>query len=86
MLDQTLASRPADPPSALPTPVPTEAPVAAAWPSLDELSMIYIHRVLEQAGGNKTKAALTLGMARRTLERILARARKGRSPAMHTRV
>ena len=61
-------------------------PTAHDWPSLDDVSMCYIRTVLSHVGGNKAKAARILGMARRTLERILTRAKKGRSPAMHTRV
>jgi len=45
------------------------------WPTLDVLRLRYIHRVLERARGNKTRAADTLGIDRRTLNRILSRER-----------
>jgi Fis family transcriptional regulator, factor for inversion stimulation protein len=45
------------------------------WPSLDVLRLRYIAKVLERAGGNKTRAADILGIDRRTLNRILARER-----------
>ena len=45
------------------------------WPSLDVLRLRYINKVLEKAGGNKTRAADILGIDRRTLNRILSRER-----------
>ena len=45
------------------------------WPTLDVLRLRYIARVLEQNGGNKTRAADMLGIDRRTLNRILSRER-----------
>jgi ActR/RegA family two-component response regulator len=51
------------------------------WPSLDVLRLRYIARVLERAGGNKTKAADMLGIDRRTLNRILARERAKKAAA-----
>lgn len=45
------------------------------WPCLDVLRLRYIARVLEHTGGNKTHAAMCLGIDRRTLNRILARER-----------
>ncbi|MBK8011455.1 MAG: sigma-54-dependent Fis family transcriptional regulator [Deltaproteobacteria bacterium] len=40
-------------------------------PSLEDLERRYIHRVLAAVGGNKTQAALVLGLDRRTLYRKL---------------
>src|SRR5262249_54232809 len=54
------------------------------WPTLDELSLDYIHRVLEHEGGSKGRAAAVLGIDRRTLDRILSKVRKGRVPSMQT--
>ncbi len=51
------------------------------WPSLDVLRLRYIARVLERAGGNKTRAADMLGIDRRTLNRILARERRKQAAA-----
>jgi two-component system, NtrC family, response regulator AtoC len=55
-------------------------PPAAAGPalpgprmSLEEVKQWYVHRVLEEAGGNKQRAAELLGVDRRTLYRLLAR-------------
>jgi DNA-binding protein Fis len=57
----------------------------ADWPTLDELSLSYLHRVIEHAKGNKTKAAEMLGIDRRTVSRILAKFKKhGRTPTMQT--
>jgi DNA-binding NtrC family response regulator len=39
------------------------------WPTLAELERRYINRVLQRTGGNKTQAAVILGVARRTLQR-----------------
>jgi hypothetical protein len=51
------------------------------WPTLDVLRLRYIARVLEQNGGNKTRAADMLGIDRRTLNRILARERAKKEAA-----
>lgn len=51
------------------------------WPTLDVLRLRYIDRVLERAGGNKTRAADMLGIDRRTLNRILARERAKKAMA-----
>src|SRR5689334_8271896 len=40
-------------------------PIDSDWPTLDELSLRYLHRVIEHARGNKTKAAEVLGIDRR---------------------
>jgi ActR/RegA family two-component response regulator len=49
------------------------------------MSMRYVFEVLMRVGDNKSRAARLLGVDRRTLGRILARARTGRCPSMHTR-
>jgi DNA-binding NtrC family response regulator len=56
------------------------APPAAGGPalpapgmSLEAVKRWYVHRVLEEAGGNKQRAAEMLGVDRRTLYRLLAR-------------
>jgi hypothetical protein len=56
----------------------------ADWPTLDELSLRYMQRVLAHTRGNKTKAAELLGIDRRTVTRILAQVAQGRTPTMHT--
>jgi ActR/RegA family two-component response regulator len=64
---------------------PTEAPIDADWPTLDELSLRYLHRVIAHSNGNKTKAAEVLGIDRRTVSRILAKVSKnGKTPTMQT--
>jgi two-component system response regulator AtoC len=44
------------------------------WPTLDELQRRYIERVLAYTGQNKTSAATILGIDRRTIQRLAARA------------
>jgi DNA-binding NtrC family response regulator len=76
------------------TPTPAAAPAShhngadpldADWPTLDELSLRYLHRVIEHAKGNKTKAAEMLGIDRRTVSRILTKVSKqGKTPTMQT--
>ena len=77
------------------TPLATPAPshqdpqsppaIDADWPTLDELSLRYLHRVIEHARGNKTKAAEMLGIDRRTVSRILTKVSKqGKTPTMQT--
>jgi ActR/RegA family two-component response regulator len=62
-----------------------DAPIDADWPTLDELSLRYLHRVIAHAKGNKTKAAEVLGIDRRTVSRILAKVGKnGKPPTMQT--
>lgn len=71
-----------------PQPATAAQPPAALdddWPTLDELSLRYLHRVIEHAKGNKTKAAEVLGIDRRTVSRILSKAsRQGKPPTMQT--
>jgi len=57
------------PVSAIPTPPPP--PEATAGESLAELEKRNILAALAAAGGNKSKAALALGISRRTLHRKL---------------
>jgi DNA-binding NtrC family response regulator len=59
-------------------------PLALDWPTLDELSIRYLQRVLERTGGNKTRAADILGIDRRTVLRILDKVSKGKVPSMQT--
>jgi DNA-binding NtrC family response regulator len=67
-----------------PAPQPP-APLDDDWPTLDELSLRYLHRVIEHSKGNKTKAAEVLGIDRRTVSRILSKAmRQGKPPTMQT--
>jgi len=56
-------------------PPATEDTIADDWPSLDVLCLRYIAAVIEQSGGDKTRAADVLGIERRSLNRILARER-----------
>src|SRR6185312_14312582 len=78
--------------SSTPAPAPAAASVHtgadaldADWPTLDELSLRYLHRVIEHAKGNKTKAAEMLGIDRRTVSRILTKVSKqGKTPTMQT--
>jgi DNA-binding NtrC family response regulator len=63
----------------------TPAAIDGDWPTLDELSLRYLHRVIEHARGNKTKAAEMLGIDRRTVSRILTKVSKqGKTPTMQT--
>jgi len=59
-------------------------PLDTDWPTLDELSLRYLHRVIEHAKGNKTRAAEMLGIDRRTVSRILAKVERGKTPTMQT--
>jgi Fis family transcriptional regulator, factor for inversion stimulation protein len=59
-----------------------EAPsggIDADWPTLDVLESRYIDRVLARTHGNKTSAANILGIDRRTIQRLFARAEQGKS-------
>ena len=52
-----------------------EQVVNAAGPmTLDELTMAYVHRVLERTGNNKKRTARLLGVDRRTIQRWLGEA------------
>ena len=66
---------PEDLPDALrserPTPPPGPAPDTSDRPSLAELERRYASQVLQETGGNKTRAAEILGIDRKTLYRIL---------------
>jgi ActR/RegA family two-component response regulator len=65
---------------------PDERLAAGDWPTLDVLRMSYIHRAIEHTGRNKTRAAVLLGIDRRTLNRILARERARKAAAERGRV
>jgi DNA-binding NtrC family response regulator len=55
-------------------PPPTDGPaLPARGMSLEAVKRWYVHRALEEAGGNKQRAAEMLGVDRRTLYRLLAR-------------
>jgi|SRR5580658_630189 DNA-binding NtrC family response regulator len=56
---------------------PPVGPVAEEWPTLAALQRRYIDRVLARTGGNRTRAAELLGIARRSMTRILSRERSG---------
>jgi two-component system response regulator AtoC len=60
------------PTSVTPLPMPPAVdPLVADHPTLDELSRRYAERVLRDSGGNKTRAAESLGIDRKTLSRLL---------------
>jgi DNA-binding NtrC family response regulator len=73
----TLASSETLLPDDLPAHVRGEEERAPRLPApgmtLDEVKRWYVHKVLEEAGGNKLRAADLLGIDRRTLYRILER-------------
>jgi DNA-binding NtrC family response regulator len=78
------SSTPAPAPAAASAPHGAES-LDGDWPTLDELSLRYLHRVIEHAKGNKTKAAEMLGIDRRTVSRILTKVSKqGKTPTMQT--
>ena len=54
-------------------------PMTEEWPTLALLSRHYIDRVLQHTGGNKTRAAVVLGIDRRTLNRMFARERAAKA-------
>jgi DNA-binding NtrC family response regulator len=65
---------PDDLPADVRGPAETTMPVAPpARLTLEELKHWYVARILDEAGGNKARAAEMLGIDRRTLYRILAR-------------
>jgi Fis family transcriptional regulator len=79
-----MMTSPALSPSPLPLASPTDS-LDEDWPTLDELSLRYLHRVIAHAKGNKTKAAELLGIDRRTVSRILGKVGKhGKTPTMQT--
>ena len=61
--------------------VQTQTRIDDDWPTLDELSLRYLHRVMDRTRGNKTKAAEILGIDRRTVIRILAKVRRDQEAA-----
>jgi DNA-binding NtrC family response regulator len=68
-----------------PSPASPTDSLDEGWPTLDELSLRYLHRVIAHSKGNKTKAAELLGIDRRTVSRILGKVDKnGKTPTMQT--
>ncbi len=67
---------PEDLPASLQHPAPVDVLAAAAERemTLDELTMAYVHRVLERTGNNKKRTARLLGVDRRTIQRWLGEA------------
>src|SRR5580692_8600667 len=57
---------------ATPRPSANARSLEAEWPSLADLKLGYIERAIAHTRGNKTHAAVLLGIDRRTLNRILA--------------
>ncbi len=51
------------------------------WPTIQVISRRYIDQVLARTNNNKTRAAVILGIDRRTLNRILARERAKKAAA-----
>jgi DNA-binding NtrC family response regulator len=63
-----------DLPQEIRSPVRVAAPdLLADRPTLEELKQLYIQRVLEESGGNVSRAATVLGVDRRSLYRMLQR-------------
>ena len=82
---------PPPPPSEPPAPsAPTpgawspETPIDDGWPTLDEITLRYVVRVLDHLHDNKTRAADLLGVDRRTVSRLAAAARAGAKPVIQT--
>jgi hypothetical protein len=59
--------------------------MAGDWPTLDELSLRYIRRVVDRQQGNQARVAAVLGVDPRTVTRVLTKVRSGRVPSMQTR-
>jgi ActR/RegA family two-component response regulator len=49
------------------------APLMGDWPTLAEHQWTYIQQVLSRTNGNRSEAAVILGLHRRSLQRLLAR-------------
>jgi DNA-binding NtrC family response regulator len=63
-----------DLPPEMRSPLPVASPdLLANRPTLEELKQLYIQRVLEENGGNISRAAAVLGVDRRSLYRMLQR-------------
>jgi DNA-binding NtrC family response regulator len=67
-----------------------EAPVMGDWPTLAQHQWTYIQRVLTRTNGNRSEAAVILGLHRRSLQRLLARGSararaRGKRPARKRR-
>jgi ActR/RegA family two-component response regulator len=50
-----------------------EAPDLGRWPTLAQHQWSYIQEVLTRTNGNRSEAAIILGLHRRSLQRLLAR-------------
>ncbi len=61
---------------------PIESLYEGDWPPWRVLQLRYIHHIIAACGYNKTKAAVALGIDRRTLNRILARERAAKERAL----
>jgi len=71
---QAQRGAPVKPPTTITPPPPVLSapdPLLADHPTLEELTRRYAERVLKDSGGNKTQAALALGIDRKTLSRLL---------------
>ena len=55
---------------------PLDVDPAGTWPTLAEHQWSYIQQVLERTHGNRSEAAVILGLHRRSLQRLLARGRR----------
>jgi len=65
--------RPAEEPGGPEDPALLPRDDVASWPKLDEIERRYVRKVLDALGGNKTLAARTLGLDRKTLYRKLGK-------------
>jgi|SRR5580700_7976314 hypothetical protein len=74
------------PPSAAPAAGASdpEGSLSSDWPTLDELSLRYVGRVLDRVKDNKSRAAEVLGVDRRTVGRFVTARRTGVIPSMQT--
>jgi ActR/RegA family two-component response regulator len=67
------------------------APALGAWPTLAQHQWSYIQEVLSRTNGNRSEAAIILGLHRRSLQRLLARGSararaRGKGPGRKRRV
>lgn len=68
-----LAERTSGKSSALAAEPAYEAPSMGTWPTLAQHQWSYIQQVLARTNGNRSEAAVILGLHRRSLQRLLAR-------------
>jgi DNA-binding NtrC family response regulator len=47
--------------------------IIADWPTMEELERRYLQLMLARSGGNRSRAAASLGLDRRTVQRMLAK-------------